>query len=207
MKSRISRNLKIKNTVVSLTLLALVTVLMLVGMPGNASAQTVSQTDENQQSYVVKAGSYNLLVTLGSSNLKTGEDVPLQISFTPDNPTNITVQNTSLQAEIVPSNDISANLLRVVLKPSADGKAWQATLNFPVSGPWSINLTLNGPAGNATATTSFFSIAAPPAIPVWLGWIIALLPALYLLLYLVYLTKKAWQHYTKNTPDTVELSA
>jgi len=51
------------------------------------------------------------------------------------------------------------------------------TLRMPVRGAWQIVIQLNGPRGAGEASFPV-RVAGPGAIPVWLGWLIALTPLL-----------------------------
>ncbi len=52
-----------------------------------------------------------------------------------------------------------------------------STLRMPVRGAWQIVIQLNGPRGEGEANFPV-RVAGPGAIPVWLGWLIALTPLL-----------------------------
>ncbi|GAC1392699.1 MAG: hypothetical protein NVSMB38_17090 [Ktedonobacteraceae bacterium] len=49
------------------------------------------------------------------------------------------------------------------------------TMHLVVRGVWHIFVNLNGPRGHGSASLDV-TVAAPGAIPVWLGWMIGLLP-------------------------------
>lgn len=51
----------------------------------------------------------------------------------------------------------------------------QATIHIPVRGAWDIVIALTGPQGQGVARVSV-TVAAPGAIPVWLGWLIGASP-------------------------------
>jgi hypothetical protein len=51
----------------------------------------------------------------------------------------------------------------------------QGTIHIPVRGAWDIVVTLTGPQGQGVSRVPV-TVAAPGAIPVWLGWLIGASP-------------------------------
>lgn len=60
--------------------------------------------------------------------------------------------------------------------PGLDG-AWLLYLQgIPEPGHWTWEIEVNGPLGKGTATIKDFEVLDPPGIPMWLGWLIGLIP-------------------------------
>nr|HET6901572.1 hypothetical protein [Ktedonobacteraceae bacterium] len=53
-----------------------------------------------------------------------------------------------------------------------------------VQGPWELDITVNGSAGQDEVLVPI-AATAPPAIPDWLGWLIGFIPLYGLLVFLV----------------------
>ena len=51
----------------------------------------------------------------------------------------------------------------------------EGTIRMPVRGAWNIVIDLTGPQGSGTAQVAV-TVAAPGAIPIWLGWLIGASP-------------------------------
>lgn len=67
--------------------------------------------------------------------------------------------------------------LRSHLSPSGQSGTLSGSIRMPVRGAWNIVVQLNGPQGAGQASFPIV-VAAPGAIPIWLGWLIALTPML-----------------------------
>jgi hypothetical protein len=67
--------------------------------------------------------------------------------------------------------------LRSPLSPSGQSGTLVGSIRMPVRGAWNIVIQLNGPQGAGQAGFPIV-VAAPGAIPIWLGWLIALTPLL-----------------------------
>lgn len=61
------------------------------------------------------------------------------------------------------------------LSPPDQSGTLVASIRMPVRGSWQVVVQLNGPAGTGSASF-LITVAAPGAIPVWLAWLIALVP-------------------------------
>ena len=57
----------------------------------------------------------------------------------------------------------------------AEPGSYTGEVSFPVRGAWDLQLHASGPEGEATADVPI-TVAAPSAIPVWIGWLIGLSP-------------------------------
>ena len=67
--------------------------------------------------------------------------------------------------------------LRSSLSPVGQSSTLAGSIRMPVRGAWNIVVLLNGPQGQGQATFPIV-VAAPGAMPIWLGWVIGLTPLL-----------------------------
>jgi hypothetical protein len=67
--------------------------------------------------------------------------------------------------------------LRAKLEPQGQDGMLVGSIRMPVRGAWTIVVQLNGPQGPGQASFPIL-VAAPGAMPIWLGWLIALTPLL-----------------------------
>ena len=67
--------------------------------------------------------------------------------------------------------------LRSQLSPVGQTGTLVGSVRMPVRGAWNIVVQLDGPQGVGQASFPI-TVAAPGAIPIWLGWLIALVPLL-----------------------------
>lgn len=75
-----------------------------------------------------------------------------------------------------PGLGTDATPLRFNLTASGDTHGTLAgTIRMPVRGAWNIVIDLTGPQGTGTAQVAV-TVAAPGAIPIWLGWLIGASP-------------------------------
>lgn len=63
------------------------------------------------------------------------------------------------------------------LSPLGQTSTLTGTIRMPVRGAWNILIQLDGSQGKGQASFPI-TVAAPGAIPIWLGWLIALTPLL-----------------------------
>jgi hypothetical protein len=78
---------------------------------------------------------------------------------------------------VEPGLGTDAVTLRSPLAPIGQGSVLSGSIRMPVRGAWNIVIQLNGPQGPGQADFPI-TVGAPGAIPIWLGWLIALLPFL-----------------------------
>lgn len=67
--------------------------------------------------------------------------------------------------------------LRAKLESQGQDGTLVGSIRMPVRGAWTIVVQLNGPQGPGQASFPIL-VAAPGAIPIWLGWLIAATPLL-----------------------------
>ncbi len=78
---------------------------------------------------------------------------------------------------MVPGLGTDAVELHSQLSPMGQSNTLVGTVRMPVRGAWQIMIQLNGQRGTGEASFAV-TVAGPGAIPVWLGWLIALTPLL-----------------------------
>ena len=122
----------------------------------------------------VSAGPYPLTVNLYKDPANAGYALPFSIS-SPQ------ARSLTFDASTVPSVDVDATPVRASLTPTTNGE--QGTAEITVQGAWTLQINVSGPAGHAFALVPI-TATAPPAIPLWLGWLIGLIPLYGLLLFL-----------------------
>jgi len=77
--------------------------------------------------------------------------------------------------DIVPGLGTDAVELHSDLAPTAQSTTLVGTIKMPVRGAWQIIIQLNGPRGAGQASFQI-TVAGPGAMPVWVAWLIALIP-------------------------------
>lgn len=99
-------------------------------------------------------------------------DTPLKVTVAPHN-SSLRLQG-YVTAEPGPGTD--ATPLRFSLAANGDTNGVLAgTIRMPVRGAWNIVINLTGADGPGTAQVAV-TVAAPGAIPIWLGWLIGSSP-------------------------------
>ena len=78
---------------------------------------------------------------------------------------------------MLPGLGTDAVELRSPLAPLNRSGTLVGAIRMPVRGAWTIMVRLAGPLGEGQASFPI-TVAAPGAIPIWLGWLIALTPML-----------------------------
>jgi hypothetical protein len=122
------------------------------------------------QTQDAQIGSYKLLLSYYSLP-RAGQDLVMTIE-----PRDRTQALQFSQARLDPAKDTSANTVGVQITPTQDEQGvYDVHVNPPIRGTWLLHLTVAGPTGT-TAGDIPIAVDGPPAIPVWLGWLIGLLP-------------------------------
>ena len=154
----------------SLLALALLFTLFILAALAPLTAKTARAQSTPVSTQTLVAGPYVIDVSLYQS--QPFVDQPLALSVVPHN------RALQLQGQIVadPGLGTDATELRAALSPLPNAPTTlQGAINLPVQGAWKIGLALDGPLGHGVASFPI-TVAAPGAIPVWLGWLIALIP-------------------------------
>jgi hypothetical protein len=80
------------------------------------------------------------------------------------------------QVTAVPGTLVNAVPVKATLSPDPEhASGVRGTVNLPVSGQWMLTIEIDGPLGSRSEDVPVLAAAAP-AMPVWLGWAIGLLP-------------------------------
>ncbi len=139
----------------------------------------------------VTAGPYPLTLNLYKDPANAGYALPFAI--TPQTQDQLTYNVTS-----IPAKGIHATPVRAGLTPDGQNGV-NGAAEIPVQGDWTLHVTVNGSAGFGTVDVPITAIA-PPAIPLWLGWLIGLLPIYGLLAFL--LSQRGRKKETAETDDS-----
>lgn len=119
----------------------------------------------------VTAGPYHLTVSLYSNPANAGYALAFAVAPTQAVDGSLTYQTYSLPGQGVDATPVRATF-------SADPKVRnriQGAAEITVKGPWILQVTVNGAAGQGVANIPITATALPP-IPVWLGWSIGFVP-------------------------------
>ena len=148
---------------------------VLVGLVvGLAPVGAFAHAGNPVQTTTVQAGPYTLDVMLYSEP-RVSQPISVRIaphSLPGERP------NLRVQVEMQPGLGTDATPVKARVYPDPDNPAMYAT--YPVvvvRGSWVLELTVLGPRGSGAATVPL-TVAAPAAIPLWLGWLLGLSPLL-----------------------------
>lgn len=124
----------------------------------------------------VRAGPYRLEVRWYTDPPRTNQPLEVLIvplDLPPEEASRLTV---ALVAR--PGLGTEATPTRGTVGPDPDrAGAFAAQVNLPVQGAWNLEISVSGPSGRGQARVELL-VAAPGAIPLWLGWAIGLSPLL-----------------------------
>ncbi len=146
----------------------------------------------------VQDGPYALTVNLYDYPANAGFTLPFSIQAQP-------AQQITYSVFSVPTGDIPATPVRASIGPDAHHMGGiQGDAEITVQGPWVLRIAVHGAAGSGTVDVPIVA-TAPPAIPLWLGWFIGVIPLIILLLFLV-MHGRGRKHMliTPKTPPTIE---
>ena len=158
--------------------LLVVGVLALLAVLVDLGVSIVATTHGNTPVRVihVTAGPYPLTLSLYKDPANAGYALPFAI--TPQTQSSLTYNVTS-----VPAYGIHATPVRAGL--TTDGhNGVNGAAEIPVQGDWTLHISVNGSAGSGEVDVPITAVA-PPAIPLWLGWLIGLIPIYGLLAFLL----------------------
>lgn len=124
------------------------------------------------------AGPYPIKLALYNDPINAGDALPFNLAVAPGTRGPLTYQITASPGPGVPGSlaqgDINAQ------QNTPDGVPGSITL--VTRGPWTLHIVIDGPAGQGEAAIPLTAVA-PPALPAWLAWTIALLPVYGLLIF------------------------
>jgi hypothetical protein len=119
----------------------------------------------------VTAGPYHLAVSMYTYPANAGFALPFAIA--PEQAVNGSL---SFHIESLPAASVDANPVRATF--SADPRVRngiQGAAEITVKGPWTLQIQVDGPAGQGVANVSVTATALPP-MPTWLGWFLGFIP-------------------------------
>ncbi|GAC1632179.1 MAG: hypothetical protein NVS4B11_32860 [Ktedonobacteraceae bacterium] len=150
-------------------LLLVAGVIALLAVLVDLGVSVVATTHGNTPAHVihVTAGPYPLTLSLYKDPADAGYALPFAI--TPQAQGALTYNVTS-----VPAHGIHATPVRAGLTPDGHNGV-NGAAEIPVQGAWTLHITVDGSAGQGEVDVPVTAVA-PPAIPLWLGWLIGLIP-------------------------------
>ncbi len=132
------------------------------------TAATTAETPARTQTLAV--GPYIIDFNLYQDPPAT--DTPFKVTVVP-HATHLLLQG-SVTAEPGLGTDATPIHFPLTATGEANGSL-QSTMHMPVRGAWNIAIDLSGPQGQGNAQVAV-TVAAPGAIPTWLGWLIGASP-------------------------------
>jgi hypothetical protein len=146
----------------------------------------------------VTAGPYHLAVSLYTNPANAGYALAFAVAPTQAVDGSLTYHTYSL-----PGKGVDATPIRATFHADPNVRnGIQGAAEITVKGPWTLQVTVNGAAGQGVANIPITATALPP-IPVWLGWSIGFVPFYVLCVFFVmHLSrdKKPAQTGTQHTP-------
>jgi len=119
----------------------------------------------------VTAGPYHLAVSLYTNPANAGYALAFAVAPTQAVDGSLTYHTYSL-----PGQGVDATPIRATFHADANVRnGIQGAAEIIVKGPWTLQVTVNGSAGQGVANIPITATALPP-IPVWLGWSIGFVP-------------------------------
>lgn len=150
----------------------------------------------------VNAGPYPLTVNLYKYPPQAGFAMPFAVA--PQQPVDGTL---TYSITTYPHTDEAATPIRASFTPDSNVRnGIQGEAEITVQGLWDMEITVNGPQGPGTTTVPL-DVVVPLAIPLWLGWLVGLIP-LYGLLALLLFQRSKKNRQAQNiqtTNDSVEV--
>src|SRR5207302_10037177 len=146
----------------------------------------------------VTAGPYHLAVSLYTNPANAGYALSFAVAPTQAVDGSLTYHTYSL-----PGKGVDATPIRATFHADPNVRnGIQGAAEITVRGPWTLQVTVNGAAGQGVANVPITAVALPP-IPVWLGWTIGFVPFYVLCVFFVMQlsrNKKPGQTGTEYTP-------
>ena len=124
----------------------------------------------------ISAGVYQLQI--GFSNWPLRASVPAQAVVSAISSRDADLK-LDIEAELVPGKNVASGAVKQKVNRSAgdNGIAYNIVVEPPAEGDWSLAVSVRSAAGSGQGDVPL-SVDAPPAFPLWLGWIIGLSPLL-----------------------------
>jgi hypothetical protein len=128
----------------------------------------------------VNAGPYPLTVSLYRDPANAGFALPFAIA-----PTQAVHGTLTFDVSSIPAQGVSATPVHASLGPDAsNANAVRGDAEITVRGQWYLGIHVSGPQGEATVRVPI-TATAPPALPLWIGWLIGFIPLYGLLAFLL----------------------
>jgi hypothetical protein len=87
------------------------------------------------------------------------------------------LEGAELEVTAIPGTKVAAVPVKAKLTSDpTNARQYFGSVNLPVSGLWILDVYIKGAEGEGAATAPILA-GAPPALPLWLGWLIGLIPA------------------------------
>ena len=146
----------------------------------------------------VTAGPYHLAVSLYTNPANAGYALAFAVA-----PTQAVNGSLTYHTYSLPGKGVDATPIRATFHADPNVRnGIQGAAEITVKGPWTLQVTVNGAAGQGVANIPITAVALPP-IPVWLGWTIGFVPFYVLCVFFVMQLsrdKKTEQTGTEHTP-------
>jgi hypothetical protein len=151
----------------------------------------------------VTAGPYHLTVSLYTNPANAGYALAFAVAPTQAVDGSLTYHTYSL-----PGQGVDATPIRATFHADPNVRnGIQGAAEITVKGPWTLQVTVNGSAGQGVANIPITATALPP-IPVWLGWTIGFAPFYVLCVFFVMqLSRNKKPEQTGTEPTPVSASA
>ncbi|HEV2581994.1 MAG TPA: hypothetical protein VGT44_14155 [Ktedonobacteraceae bacterium] len=89
-------------------------------------------------------------------------------------------------AVLNPAAGTDGSTIAVMITPDGETPhVYDVQVTPPVRGKWLLHLQVTGPTGTVSGDIPII-VDGPPAIPIWLGWLIGLAPLPFILLFIAY---------------------
>ena len=151
----------------------------------------------------VTAGPYHLTVSLYTNPANAGYALAFAVAPTQAVDGSLTYHTYSL-----PGQGVDATPIRATFHADPHVRnGIQGAAEITVKGPWTLQVTVDGSAGQGVANIPITATALPP-IPVWLGWTIGFVPFYVLCVFFVMqLSRNKKPEQTGTEPMPVSASA
>ena len=145
--------------------LAVVLVDLVISIAATFPSATPARVDH------VTAGPYHLTVSLYTNPANAGYALAFAVA-----PTQAVDGSLTYHAYSRPGQGVDATPIRATFHADPNVRnGIQGAAEITVKGPWTLQVTVNGAAGQGVANIPITATALPP-IPVWLGWSIGFVP-------------------------------
>src|SRR5712664_4193309 len=119
----------------------------------------------------VTAGPYHLAVSLYTNPANAGYALAFAVA-----PTQAVAGSLTYHTFSLPGQGVDATPIRATFHTDPNVRnGIQGAAEITVKGPWTLQITVDGPAGQGVANIPVTAMALAP-IPVWLGWTLGFIP-------------------------------